>query len=305
MRSRVRAAVVALVALVALSSSRALAQDLGHKLLGTLGLKAGAQPKAGLYLVDRMAFFESHALYDRTGARVPVDISSQAFANAIGVTGAYELPRLKTFVNATVAVPIARVVGSVGGVAGSIDRFGLADTYIQPLRLGWHLPRVDVVAGYAFYVPTRRFSPGGEGGVSRGSWSHELSLGATLFLDEKRTFHISALASYEHNERKQGIDITRGATVQIQGGAGKTLFRVVDAGVVGYALWQVTDDTGSALPPVLRGARDRTFGLGAELGLTITDARTRFVLRYTHDVAVRSRPAGQLFVIGVTFAAGP
>lgn len=297
---------LAAVTLVALASGRAAAQDLGHKLLGTLGLQAGAQPKAGLYLVDRVVFYSAGALFDRAGARLPVDVSAQAFANGFGVSGSYELPRLRTFVNATVALPLARVVGAIGDrPEASFDRFGLADVYVQPLRLGWRLPHLDVVAGYAFYVPTRRFVPGGQGNLGRGSWSHEATLGAALFVDGARSWHVSALASYEHNERKLAIDLTRGATVQLQGGVGKTFAGVVDAGVVGYALWQVTDDSGAALPPSLRGARDRAYGLGAELGATIASARTRINVRYTHDLAVRSRPSGQLFLIGLTFAAGP
>jgi hypothetical protein len=34
---------------------------------------------------------------------------------------------------------------------------GFADTYVQPLNLGWHLKRADVNVGYAFNAPTGRF----------------------------------------------------------------------------------------------------------------------------------------------------
>ena len=105
----------------------------------------------------------------------------------------------------------------------------------------------------------------------------------------------------ELNARKLGIDLTRGSTLQLQGGAGTTLGRVVDLGLVGYALWQVSDDTGSALPPALRGARDRTYGAGAELGITFAEAHSRVTLRWVHDVGSVARPQGQLALVGLTW----
>lgn len=285
-----------------LAGGRAAAQDLGHKLLGTLGLQAGAQPTTGVYLANRFVLYRADELYGNDGRRLPVGLDLEAVADAVGVAGTYELGRLHTFVNTSVAVPLAHAAGTIDHPVASIDRFGLADVYVQPLKLGWRLPHLDLVVGYAFYVPTGRFEPGGADGVSRGSWSHELSLGHTIYVDRARRYYVSALASWELHQRKIGIDLTRGSTVQLQGGAGATLLRLVDVGVVGYGLWQVADDTGSALPPALRGLRDRAGGLGAELDVTLPDAQSRVVLRWTHDVAAAARPGGQLLLIGLTWA---
>lgn len=63
---------------------------------------------------------------------------------------------------------------------------------------------------------------------------------------------VSALASYDVNSRKRGIDITRGNTLQVQGGGGFPVAKVLTMGLAGYALWQVTDDRGTALPQVVR-----------------------------------------------------
>jgi hypothetical protein len=286
---------------VIFATAPANAQEIGHRIMGTLGLRAGTQPPTGIYLFDQFLFYDSQALVDNDGHRVRVPFDLQAIANAVGVSGTYQIRRLHTFVNAGLSVPVARVVGQIDGPEGSIDRFGLADVYVQPLRLGWAVPHLDVVTGYAFYIPTRRVEPGGGSGVSRASWSHEGSLGGTAYIDRARTWQISALASYQQNQRKLGIDVTRGSTVQIQGGAGKTVFRLIDLGLVGYGLWQVTDDHGSALPPQLRGARDRVYGLGLELDVTIAEARARVLVRYTHDVLAESRPLGQVLIFGVTF----
>jgi hypothetical protein len=288
--------------MVLLAAGRCGAQDLGHKLLGTLGLQAGAQPQTGIYVANRFVFYHSGDLFDRHGKRLPVSLDLRGVVDGVGVSGAYEVRAIATYVNASIAVPLAHVTGTVGDAQASIDRFGLADAYVEPLQLGWRLPHLDLVTGYAFYVPTGRFEPGASGGVSRGSWSHELSLGHALYFDRGRTLHLSALASWELNERKIGIDLTRGSTIQIQGGAGASLARIVDVGVVGYGLWQVSDDSGSALPPVLRGARDRTYGVGAELDVSLAELNSRIVLRWTHDVGSAARPQGQMALVGITWS---
>jgi hypothetical protein len=292
-----------LCALISLVAAHAgAAPDLGHKVLGTLGLDAGSQPEAGIYVANQLLLYAADKVFDRGGRRLPLALELVAVSDEVGVLAAYELPRLATYVNATIALPLAHVTGSSGDAQASIDRLGLADAYVQPLKLGWRLRRLELQAGYAFYIPTGRVEPGGSGGVSRGSWSHELSCGGTIYFDRERTWTLSALGSYELNQRKIGIDLTRGSTIQIQGGLGKQLARIVDVGVVGNALWQVSDDGGTALPPVLRGARDRAYGLGAELDVAVPDARARVTLRYAHELASASRPQGQIILMGLEFA---
>jgi hypothetical protein len=292
----------ALCSLVALASALpAYAQDVGHKLVGTLGLRAGAQAPTGFYVTDRFIFYTADDLFDRNGKALPQAFDLEAVANAVAVSGSYRLPRLATYVNATVAVPVAHVTATAAGVTGSVDRFGLADAYIQPLKLGWRAPHLDAQLGYAFYVPTGRLEPGGRGGVSRGAWSHELSFGGTVYGDRARTWRLSALTSYEVNAHKLGIDLKRGSTIQIQGGAGKTLFHFLDIGLTGYALWQVSDDGGRALPSVLRGVRDRVYGIGTEVDVTVAEAHSRVTVRYSHDLDVTSRPLGQLLLLELSF----
>jgi hypothetical protein len=164
------------------------------------------------------------------------------------------------------------------------------------------LSQMDIVAGYSFYAPTGHFTPRGGDGVGRGQWTHQFSLGSAVYFDRAKTWHLSELASYDLNRPKRGIDITRGDTVQIQGGAGKTL-GIVDVGLAGYALWQVRDDRGKDLPEPLRGARDQAFGLGPEIDLSLVAIHSRITLRYCHDIAVNARPLGQVFVIGLTILA--
>ena len=290
------------VIVVLLCAVPAGAQELGNKVLGTLGLLAGSQPGSGLYVADRFLRYSSNELIDRNGHRIPVGLDLDAVANAVGAQVIFPLPWHSIYMNASVGVPAARISLQTDRPEASIDRYGFGDLYVQPLKIGWKMSQIDIVAGYSFYAPTGRFTPRTNDGVGRGYWTHQFSLGSAVYFDRAKTWHISELASYDLNQRKQGIDLTRGDTVQVQGGTGKTL-GIVDVGLAGYALWQVRDDRGSALPEVFRGARDRAFGLGPEVDITLAPIRSRITLRYCHDIAVRARPLGQVMVIGLTVLA--
>ncbi len=285
-------------------ASPAAAQDLGHRFLGSIGLDAGKQPSAGLYVADRFAYFAADTLRDRTGEIIPVeDLILHAATNGFGAAFSFELPWISTYVTLAAAFPIAYVSVDTDRPEASLDTFGLGDIYLQPARLGWRLGQLDAIVSYALYVPTGLFDLGSLN-VSRGHLTHELAAGGTVYFDAGRTAFITALWSYDINEPNRGeSDITRGDTLQMQGGAGATLFGIASVGVVYYALWQVREDRGADVPPVLRGARDRTFGIGGELSIRVAAIDGVVGLRYVHDLGTESRPEGQSVILFATLLA--
>lgn len=280
------------------------AQEFGHKLLGGLGLQAGVQPDTGLYVGDQVGVYDSNRLFDQHGARVPGRFQLLGLGNAVGAGVSYRLPRLATYVSAAVSIPVAWLSGTTGSPPVYTALAGLADVYVQPLRLGWRRPHFDLVTGYAFYVPVGSIEPDeGPTTVSRAQWTHEISFGGTVYFDRRGSWQLSALGAWDINGRKIGIEITRGETIQVQGGWGKTFGGIVSIGPVGYALYQVQNDHGSDVPPALLGARDRAFGLGGELDLTLERGRAQLFCRYAHDLAVQTRPEAQLFFVGIAIRA--
>jgi hypothetical protein len=267
-----------------------LAQGLGHRVLGTLGLNAGVQQQTGVYIVDQFAFYESHDRFDPNGRRVPETLRVHGASNAVGFDFSYRVPRLKTYVNIAFSVPIVWISASTSQPPVDISLASLADLYVQPLRLGWRLPRLDLVIGYAFYAPTGSIeAEKGTTATSRPQWTHEILFGGTVYFDRRRSWKLSVLGSFDLNERKLGIDITRGATIQVQGGLAKTFAGMFVVGPVGYALYQVQNDRGSDLPPTSVGARDRVFGVGAEMNLILEKGRALIHCRYVHDLGVQTR----------------
>jgi hypothetical protein len=274
--------------------------DLGHKILGAVGLDAGTQPDQGVYAGDRFIYFSADRLRNRRGGPVPVKgLDIDAYANVLGLSGTLK-PEGAPYLSAAFAVPVAGLSMKAEVPSADIDRFGLGDIFVEPLKAGWRLPHLDTVASYSFYAPTGQAD---RKGLGRPQWSQQFSLGGTLFFDNERAFRLSVLASYNLYHRKIGIDVTRGDSVQLQGGLGGRWFQILDAGVAGYALWQVADDRGSDLPPALRGARERVFGLGPEIGITIPPLRARLTARYEWDFGAESRPEGQVLLVSLSFLA--
>ncbi len=300
---------LALVLIALLGGAPAAAQNLGHKVLGAVGLLAGSQPDSGLYVLDRFLSYNANEVFDGAGRRLPVSPDLDLVADLAGFQVTFKLPWHSLYMNVAAGVPYAHLSLQTNVPEVDVDTFGLSDVYVQPISIGWKRKRMDLVTGYAFYAPTGRFIPRGSGGIGNGQWTHEFSLGSTVYFDRAKTWHLSGVASYDLNQRKQGIDITRGDTFQVQGGAGKTLrrpgktLRSVDVGVAAYGLWQVRDDRGADLPPALRGLRDRDLGLGPEIDATFAPIRTRITVRYCRDVVVRARPLGRILVVGVTILA--
>jgi hypothetical protein len=300
MGRRRRASAVAMSLVVAmLGAGRARAQQqVGHKALGTLGLQAGSQAPVGLYLVDQLAYYHSSELVDANGHAVPVGLNLDLLANTFGIAASLELPRIATYVGASVGVPLVYLNASTQNPRLSVDPRGIGDLVFQPLKLGWRPGPLEVVAGYSIDAPTASFDTEGSTDKGRGQWTHELSLGGTLHFGPGKTLNLSALTSFDIYGTKLGIDIRRGDTVQVQGGLGAMAFGFVNLGVAGYALWQVTDYGGNALAAQLRGARDVVYGVGPEIDLAVAPLLGQLTLRYTQDVADRTRPVGHMRVIG-------
>jgi hypothetical protein len=278
-------------------------QQLGYKLLGSAGIDAGVQGLPGLFVIDRVLHYSATELRDRHGNVVPIEgLDIRATGNGLGLaltTKAKHAP----YLSFAFGLPYATIHASSDNPRASLNGEGFADIYLQPIKLGWRERRFDVVTAYMVYAPSGHFEPGSGKGPGSGYWTHQFSLGGALFSDSTRAHRISAIASYEDNTRKRGIDIRRGNMFQVQGGAGATVLKSVTLGVASYGLWQVTPDRGTDIPPPLQGQRSRVFGVGPEIDAIIPRWKVRTELRLEREFGVTSRPKGQVIAFGVSYLA--
>ncbi len=289
----------ALIGVLALGARSLAAQQLGYKLLGSAGIDAGVQAPVGITVMDQSLRYDADQLRDREGNVIPIaGLGIAGTGSSFGASYTVK-PKNAPYLSFALGIPVASIRVNSDQPAASLNGFGFADLFVQPIKVGWSGRRFDVVGGYMVYIPTGHFEP--KTGVSpgQGYWTHQLSTGGALYLDSTRGSRISALASYDENTRKRGIDVRRGNMFQIQGGAGAAVHRFVMFGAAGYALWQVTPDRGSDIPPSLLGQRSRVFGLGPEIDVTIPRWRVYVPLRIEREFGVTSRPKGQVIALGV------
>jgi hypothetical protein len=289
-------------AAAAWAPARANGQELGHKLLGTIGVYAGTQAEPGLYILDRLIVYDADQIRDRNGRDLPIrGLDLRVVGNVFGFSFTTKIPN-GPYYTAAIGAPLADVSVNADEPHLALDAGGFGDVFLQPLKLGFRFQRADVVAAYAFYAPTGAFEARTLS-VGRGFWTHEASAGGAIYFGQERKGRASFLASLDFNGRKRHIDIKRGDTFQVQGGAGVRLNDALEAGLAGFALWQISDNSGSDLPLAIRGARTRVFGVGPEVSATVPALRTRFDLRAEWELGVRSRQEGWILVASAAFIA--
>jgi hypothetical protein len=287
--------------LLALLPCSALAQLRGDHLAGNVGLQVGTQAPPGIYTGYALWFYPTDTLKDRNGERVG--------------TGAIEL---KSALHAPVVAWVTSYVIAGGHAGGSallpfirnrlqanvldVDT-GLAytDTALTPINIGWHRTRADFLAAYTLYLPSGEFEAGGSDNSGLGMLGQEVSIGGTGYFDQAKLWHAAANLAYEWHTKKKDLDLRVGQIATIEGGFGRAFHKsvgselplITNVGVVGYAQFKVTEDSGSDLPLLLRDlGKDRVYALGGEVNVFIPQINLTLVGRAIPEFGARLRTQG-------------
>lgn len=283
------------------------AQYNGSNFKGDVGLKAGSQSPPGTYLGMLYVRYDGDSLRDRGGAPLGAGTGNLRVNGFLPlVTWVSSATLLGAHVGVSVAPSWAEnaLVAPVIQAA-SATGLGFGDTYIQPINLGWNLPRADVLAGFGLFIPTGRFAANGSDNRGLGMWSYELSAGATVFLDQARSWHASTLAGFEMHSEKKESEVRAGDVLTLEGGLGRSFLNgTLNVGAAYYAQWKVSDDRFAAEVPDRIIARHRVFGFGPEMTVPIAANQRLIALvtaRYLWETGARTTTQGDTFVTMVTF----
>jgi hypothetical protein len=188
--------------------------------------------------------------------------------------------------------------------------FAYTDMFIAA-SLGWKLRRADITAGYNLYIPTGSFSQDATDNTGLGMWGNEFTIGSTVYLDQKKRGMLPRISPWSLRRTKVA-PILKSATWGLsRGGLGKTFYKkisgpipiVMNLGVAGYAQFKVTGDSGSDIPPALRGFKDRVFALGPEFNIYVPKPRLTLLVRYEPEFGARIRTQGQTIVFSIAWVA--
>ncbi|RED25052.1 hypothetical protein BD847_1795 [Flavobacterium cutihirudinis] len=284
------------------------AQLKGGHILGAMGLQSGTQTPANTLSVYIPGYiYSASSLKDANGDKAITNPDLTMFLTGAGANYVSDFKILGANYGATILLAFAS--NTIQGNNTNIDNsLTFTDMYVQPIQLGWHNKRADFVFSYQLYLPTGKFTAGASDNSGLGMFMNEFSAGTTLFFNDKKTIHFSALASYEINGKKKDTDIKTGDILSIEGGLGKTFYTMnsektaptglFNAGLIYYLQYKVTNDK---IPvPILgtvEGKKDRVGGIGAEINYFHIGCKTSAGFRWVAEVDAINRFQGNTFFI--------
>ena len=242
------------------------AQQKGQYVPGQFGLNAGILPSPGFTYQNMEINYDTSTFNDTKGNAVPgkANLNIWVVENwLIYVTNAKFLGGKLAF--AIIVPTIANGSLTLEQLNVSGTTWGLADTWVQPFTLGWHLKRADIEVGDAWVTPTGRYSPGARSNIGSGYFGNHVIMGATVYLTKNKGTSASIFTDWEVHGQKQGTNgtyKTPGQAFTDEWGVGqilplsKNLSKLLQVGVIGYDQWQITNNGG-------------TFALTGPLGNTL------------------------------------
>jgi hypothetical protein len=294
-----------------------LAQQKGQWVPGGYGLNAGVIPDPGFTYANLALNYSASQLNDSNGDRLPritgtysfwVDENIFYYVPKYKFLGGYFAPFVS--VNLANGSLVAALTGT--NLSGNGGSEGLADTFVEPVNLGWHLKRADVSAGYAFMAPTGRFTSGASDNVGSGYWGQHITSGTTFYLTKNKGTSANLFTDWEIHGKKSGTNLTPGQAFTMEWGLGQVLplkkdfSRLLQLGLVGYDQWQVSSNGGMILVgpipvPASRIPYYSVHAIGLQSNFILPVKALALFFKYEDEYRAKARPEGRTIVFGGTF----
>src|SRR3984885_12712337 len=266
-----------LICIVFSISPSLMAQQKGQYQPGQYGLNAGVLPDPGItygnidlnYNAGQLNFANGTPVKGKGSYNVWVMENIFFYVPKFKILGAKFAPYVVFPTLATGSLTLPFLGNGVTVSSGSLT---LADTWFQLANLGWHLPRADVWAGYAFMAPTGRYTPGATNNVGSGYWGNHFNSAATFYLTKDQGTTANIMGNWEIHGAKTtrntdistmfgtlpiNVQVTPGAAWSDEWGLGqaipldrpflktKNITKVAQIGIIGYDQAQVSRSTSS------------------------------------------------------------
>jgi hypothetical protein len=320
MRCRTRVVLLTVIVLCHIAAARA--QQKGQWVPGQYGLNAGVIPDPGFTYANMAVNYSAGQLNDSNGNARPLITGTYSFwvdeniffyVPKYKFLGGYFAPYIS--INVANGSLVAGIAGTNLGVSGG--GVGLADTYVQPLNLGWHLKRADVNVGYAFTAPTGRYTAGASNNVGSGYWGNNITTGTTFYVTKNKGTSANLFTDWEaHGQRTaasmpggQVSHLTPGQAFTMEWGLGQVLplkkdfSRLLQLGLVGYDQWQVSSNGGTVMVagipvPASNLPYYSVHAIGFQTSFILPAKDLSFFFKYYDEYLAKARPEGRTIAFG-------
>ena len=272
------------------------AQPSAEYVPGAEGLNCASLPPPGIYFKDYNYFYWADQLNTPSGNKYgPADLDTFTYANLPRVIWITDTKFLGGYVGVDALLPLVYQKTSLNTPYGpySGSTFGIGDLFAEG-TLSWHIKQFDFAVGSGVWAPTGDSGPNTTR-AGKGFWTFMQTAGATWYVDEDKTWSVSALNRYEFCTEQRDTDLIPGQTYTLEWGVGKTVAKVVTLGAVGYYQQQVNPNEGSPY-----SSRSRVAAVGPEVNLAFPKQMFFVSLRYNYEFMAENRAQGNAITMTLT-----
>ncbi len=279
------------------------AQSSGHYLAGSSGMHSAALVQVKQHSVKTLTGLYYSSKYARdNGSEIDVKGNLDIFFQ----TAEYRFLTGGRFLGGNYGFAFNFIVSEADYNISNPDiqegPVGVGDPEVVPMILGWESGPFHLMFSYSFYIPIGRYDEDAVDNVGKGHWSHLFSLGSTGYAGADSTWSGTLIARYEINSNIESLDIKPGDNVIVEAAVGKRLWDMLDLGAAGYGVWQVTDNSGSAVRPEDEVKKGSVMAAGPEIALNLPDQGLALKWRGYVQFAAKNRFRGYESIIELIFS---
>lgn len=216
----------------------------GHYPKGVEGIQAASVPPPGLWLRTYIFNYSSSCMQDADGDDIPIGFKVNVWAVAPRLVWITQHKWLGADVGFDIMLPIIRTDLKIRALELDNSKTGLGDLYFSPLILSWHGPRHDAALAVSVFAPTGRWKASDPASPGEKYWTSLLSAGFTGYFDQAKQWSGSILGRYEVHGTHREMDLKPGQDFHFEWGIAKAVQATLEIGLVGYAQFQMTEDSG-------------------------------------------------------------
>ena len=312
------------ILLVCCSSLTVSAQQKPQWMPGQEGLNAGILPSPGFTYVNITINYASNTYNDFNGKAIPVTGTYNVWAVENGL---FYVPHYKVlggnlgfmffFPTPATGSLVADITNPAGpNLTAAAGGSGLADFWLQPFTLGWHLKRLDILVGDAFMIPTGRYAAGASNNVGSGYFGNHLQSGTTFYITKNKGTSANLFTDWEVHGHRYGTDNTSktpGQAFTDEWGLGqvlplnKAMTHLLQLGAVGYDQWQISNN-GGVVPLPTGGTAPASLlphysvhAAGGQATFILPKKNLSLDFKYEHEYSASSHTLGNTLVFGGAF----